>query len=124
MLFISMVLFGLLLDVVLLVDMLLYVDGCHIIGWYDMLLISMLMFGCLLDVLCCWLVCCWLICCCMLMDAILYVDTMLVRLLISMVLFGMLLDVIFFVGMLIVDMLLYVDGGHILGKYDVDKAVD
>ena len=37
----------------------------------------------------------------MLMDARLYVDTMLVRLLISMLLFGMLLDVKLLVGMLV-----------------------
>ena len=44
---------------------------------------------------------------------------MLVRLLICMLLFGLLLDVMLLIGMLTVDMLLYIDGGRIIGWYDV-----
>ena len=40
-------------------------------------------------------------------------------LLISMLLFGMLPPVMLLIGMLTVDMLLYVDGCHIIGWYDV-----
>ena len=36
-----------------------------------------------------------------------------------MLLFGLMLDVMLLIGMYMVDMLLYVDGCHIIGCYDV-----